>query len=82
MAGFLDEQCTEQIEEKPEADTRLEEAIKQEEGEDENEEEQEDVLDPDDPLYGLDQRLAELDIDEETKAVIKAKLMDASSKIK
>lgn len=42
----------------------------------------EEVLDPDDPLYGLDQRLASLKINEETKQVIKKKLKDADVKIK
>ena len=31
------------------------------------EEDQEDIIDPDDPLYGLDHRLAELNIAEESK---------------
>lgn len=39
-------------------------------------------MDPNDPLYGLDQRLAELDLDEDSKNVLKAKLVEASSKIK
>ena len=46
------------------------------------EDDDEDVVDPEDPLYGLDQRLAELTIAEESKRIIKEKLMAASSKIK
>ena len=42
----------------------------------------EDIVDPDDPLYGLEQRLAELNINEESKNIIKAKLIEASNKIK
>jgi hypothetical protein len=38
------------------------------------EEEQEEVLDPDDPLYGLNERLSQLEINEESKRVIKQKL--------
>ena len=54
------------------------------EGEEENkeEEEAEDVIDPDDPLYGLEQRMANLDLDEESKAVLRAKLIEASNRIK
>ena len=46
------------------------------------EEEPEDIVDPDDPLYGLDQRLADLNIAEESKKIIRDKLVEASSKIK
>ena len=45
-------------------------------------EEEEDVVDPDDPLYGLDQRLSELTINEESKRIIREKLIAASNKIK
>ena len=38
------------------------------------EEEKEDVIDPEDPLYGLEQRLKYADLDDDTKNVIKAKL--------
>ena len=43
---------------------------------------EEEIVDPNDPLYGLEQRLAELDLDEDSKNVLKAKLVEASSKIK
>ena len=46
------------------------------------EEDQEDIIDPDDPLYGLDHRLAELNIAEESKKIIRDKLMNANAKIK
>ena len=44
--------------------------------------EQEDVVDPDDPLFGLDYRLKDLNLDEESKRIIKVKLQEASAKIK
>ena len=47
-----------------------------------NLEEQEDEFDPNDPLYGLDERLAGLAIDEESKAIVRKKLLDAHAKIK
>ena len=39
-------------------------------------------MDPNDPLYGLEQRLKNLDLDEESRRIIKEKLEEASSKIK
>ena len=48
----------------------------------EDEGEPDEILDPDDPLYGLDQRLGSLKITDETKRVIKTKLQEASTKIK
>ena len=44
--------------------------------------EQEDVVDPDDPLFGLDLRLKDLNLDEESKRIIKLKLQEANAKIK
>ena len=44
--------------------------------------EAEDIVDPSDPLYGLEQRMANLDLDEESKGVLRAKLIEASNKIK
>lgn len=44
--------------------------------------EQEEEIDPNDPLYGLDERLASLAIDEESKAIVRKKLLDAHTKIK
>jgi len=48
----------------------------------ESEGEPEEFVDPNDPLYGLEQRLAGLEIDEESKRIIKTKLLEASGKIK
>jgi len=45
-------------------------------------EQNEEFFDPEDPLYGLAQRLADLDLDDESKQVIKEKLIDAHGKIK
>ena len=45
-------------------------------------EEQEDEVDPDDPLYGLEQRLKHAILDADTKEVIKKKLAEAQAKIK
>ena len=47
-----------------------------------DDEDQEDIVDPDDPLFGLEQRLADLNIAEESKKIIRDKLIEASSKIK
>lgn len=47
-----------------------------------DEDDQEDIIDPEDPLYGLEQRLADLDIAEESKKIIRDKLMEAGNKIK
>jgi hypothetical protein len=46
------------------------------------EEEFEEILDPDEPLYGLEQRLANLQIATEVKQIIKTKLKQADLKIK
>ena len=51
-------------------------------GSNQQEEEEEEVVDPDDPLYGLEQRLSELTINEESKRIIREKLLAASNKIK
>ena len=59
-------------------------AVADEEAEEEKQEEgeQEDTVDPNDPLYGLEARLAQLDLDEDSKNVLRAKLVEASNKIK
>lgn len=57
----------------------------EEEGNDEeksNEEDEESDVDPDDPLYGIDERLANLEIDDEAKRLIKLKLQEANGRIK
>lgn len=48
----------------------------------EMEKEPEEVIDPDDPLYGLEERLKYAKLDDDTKQVIKAKLLEAQEKIK
>ena len=45
-------------------------------------EEEEAEVDPNDPLYGLDQRLRNLDLDDESRRIIKEKLGEANNKIK
>lgn len=39
-------------------------------------------VDPDDPLFGLEQRLRNMNLDEESKRIIKEKLEEANNKIK
>ena len=39
-------------------------------------------MDPEDPLYGLEQRLRNMHLDEESKKIIKEKLEEANNKIK
>jgi len=43
----------------------------------EGEDQEDDIVDPNDPLYGLDSRLAELNLDEASKAILRAKLVEA-----
>ena len=50
--------------------------------ENKEDEEAEDIVDPSDPLYGLEQRMANLDLDDESKNVLRTKLIEASNKIK
>ena len=50
--------------------------------EENKEEEAEDIVDPSDPLYGLEQRMANLDLDDDSKNVLRTKLIEASNKIK
>jgi hypothetical protein len=80
----LDVECKEIVEERPLSPEELaaRAATEQEEREAEMDEDQDDILDPDDPLYGLDQRLADLTVTEESKRVIREKLLEASNKIK
>lgn len=46
------------------------------------EQEPDDFVDPEDPLYGLEQRLKGFSMDDESKRIIKQKLVEASQKIK
>ena len=84
----MESNCKELLEEgrsaTPESVKAGETAVNDQEAEEENkeEEEAEDSVDPNDPLYGLDARLAQLDLDEESRAVLKKKLVEASDKIK
>ena len=86
--GDLESNCKELLEEgrsaTPESVKAGETAVNDQEAEEENkeEEEAEDTIDPNDPLYGLDSRLAQLDLDEDSKAVLKKKLIEASDKIR
>ena len=45
-------------------------------------EEEAEFFDPEDPLYGLEQRLQGLHLDDESRKVIKDKLLEATNKIK
>lgn len=42
---------------------------------------EEEIFDPNDPLYGLDERLANLNLNEDTRQMLKIKLIEASKKI-
>lgn len=72
--------CREIVDEQPKAHTELNEtpidAVVEEHAE------PEEVVDPEDPLYGLEQRLQGLNVDDESKRIIKDKLAEASNKIK
>lgn len=39
-------------------------------------------MDPNDPLYGLDMRLRNLELDDESRKIIKEKLEEANNKMK
>jgi hypothetical protein len=39
-------------------------------------------VDPEDPLYGLDQRLRNMNLDDESRRIIKEKLHEASERVK
>jgi hypothetical protein len=45
------------------------------------EEEKDDIIDPEDPLYGLEQRLKYANLDDDTKAIIKQKLAQTKERI-
>ena len=40
------------------------------------------IVDPEDPLYGLEQRLKHTNLDDMTKSIIRSKLQEAQGKIK
>ena len=84
--GGLDEGCTEIKDEEDEgeaiANVEMEGAsvdgdVKEDDKEPMEEEEKEEIVDPEDPLYGLEQRLKYAKLDDQTKSLIKAKLKDA-----
>ena len=75
----LDSDCKEQIVEQQAADLNQRNVSAREE---EAQQEPEDVVDPDDPLFGLELRLKSLNLDEESKRIITLKLQEASAKIK
>ena len=72
--------CTEIVDEKPKTSEEAKEATPEQTVE--VEAEPEEVVDPEDPLYGLEHRLTGLVIDDESKRIIKDKLVEASNKIK
>ena len=87
--GDLETECREILEEgraaTPEELLAGETAVgDNENGDEENKEEEEadDIVDPNDPLYGLEARMAQLDLDEESKSVLRNKLIEASNRIK
>ena len=85
--GDLEAECKEIVEEgrqpTPEELMAGETAVNDGEEEDKEEEKEEDeVVDPNDPLYGLEQRMGRLDLDEDSKAVLRNKLLEASNRIK
>lgn len=69
---LIDEQP---MEHKPQSEQKVEEVPEQEV-------EQEDIVDPEDPMYGIDQRLKSLQLDDESTRIIKEKLQEAQGKIK
>lgn len=68
----------------PEELLAQEQEVDGEEGKEEGleDKEEEEFLDPSDPLYGLEARMAKLDLDEESKTVLRNKLIEASGRIK
>ncbi len=76
----LDSDCKEMNVEQQAADQNQRNVTARDE--DEVQQEPEEIVDPDDPLFGLELRLRELNLDEESKRVIKLKLQEASAKIK
>ena len=84
--GDLESECKEIVEEgrlgTPEEMMAGETAVGGEGSDEEGKEEEEDIVDPNDPLYGLDARMAQLDLDDDSKAVLRTKLVEASNKIK
>ncbi|CDW89368.1 UNKNOWN [Stylonychia lemnae] len=84
VAGNLQTNCQEIVEERHDDENqRSQQDFYQDQDDQKNEEqEQEDEIDPDDPLYGLEQRLRHMNLDEDSRRIIKEKLEEANSKIK
>ena len=53
-----------------------EESDKEGAGAQQQEQEKEDVIDPENPLYGLEQRLKHINLDEVSKQMIKSRLVE------
>ena len=49
---------------------------------DKNDSDVESEVDPEDPLYGLNQRLKNMNLDEESMRIIKEKLLEANDRVK
>ena len=80
-APDLETDCKEIVEEKEESQVDLG-AMSDEDKDFQNAEDDEEIFDPNDPLYGLDERLANLTISQESKQMLKQKLIGANNKIK
>jgi hypothetical protein len=80
QSANLTTDCTEIVDEKPKTSEDTKEVTAEQTAE--VEAEPEEIVDPEDPLYGLEQRLTGLVIDDESKRIIKDKLVEASNKIK
>jgi len=42
----------------------------------------EEIVDPDDPMYGLNERLVNMGLDEESKKIVIERLLEANDKVK
>lgn len=82
MMCNLEEDCTEIVEEVREQVGKDQTASGDLEQDQEAEEEKEDEVDPDDPIYGVKQRIANLNLDEASKQLIIERLQEASLKVK
>ena len=82
IMGNLETNCQEIIDEQPPAEEQDNlQDFEMDMGE-EQEEEEEDEVDPENPLFGLDERLRDMNLDEESLRILKAKLNEANHKVK
>ena len=91
LVGSLDS-CREIVDEKEEALKSQQDFYQAEEGaageepmaqqEQEEQAQEEPDVDPDDPLFGLEQRLKNMNLDDESRRIIREKLDEANQKIK